>query len=204
MKDYCFVKISRGGSRPIWLFSPQSEEQVVEHFNVIFAREIADGVREHVRNGFIAAAGGRPENTATPWGKAVDAVVDNYHGVWILAANALENAVGNGRIKAFRDGEPILLADGVAETRLCGRDDIVETVFSDSLLYPPENEYTMYDVRFMRWNISLDGFGIRGDHWYAKVGNNDVCDSEGNMKWDTLDEAKAAARWFIDRINVKK
>ena len=40
--------------------------------------------------------------------------------------------------------------------------------------------------------------------WYAKIGKRDVYDSEGNMKWDTKDEAEKAAKWFLEEKLVKK
>lgn len=51
----------------------------------------------------------------------------------------------------------------------------------------------MKDVRYMQWNIH----GNKGTHWYAKIGNLDIKDKDGNMKWDTKPEAENAARWYI-------
>ena len=42
---YKFVKIQRKGSNDgHWYFKPESEEQVVEHFNKIFGSEIRETV----------------------------------------------------------------------------------------------------------------------------------------------------------------
>ena len=43
-------------------------------------------------------------------------------------------------------------------------------------------------VTYSRWP--------KGRHWYAKVGNEDVIDSEGNQKWNTKKEAQKAVRDF--------
>ena len=40
-------------------------------------------------------------------------------------------------------------------------------------------------------------------HWYAKIGNMDVRDEAGNMKWDTKEEAVKAAEWFCQYLNWK-
>ena len=45
----------------------------------------------------------------------------------------------------------------------------------------------------MQWNM----LGNKGTHWYAKIGKRDIHDSEGNMKWDTKEEAENAAEWYL-------
>ena len=44
------------------------------------------------------------------------------------------------------------------------------------------------ETRFLQWP--------KGTHWYAKIGVIDVVDKEGNMKWDTKEEAERASKWF--------
>lgn len=138
MEDYCFVKISRDGSRPVWLFSPQSEEQVNEHFKRVFLGEVVAGIVEHIEKSITVLAGGRPGAAVTPWCGAVDRIARKYTGDWNAACDALMKSTMDGRLKAFADGEPVLLADGVEEAMMRGGDRILETVFRDTLEYPSD------------------------------------------------------------------
>ena len=36
----------------------------------------------------------------------------------------------------------------------------------------------------------------KGTHWYAKVGNDDVVDEQGNQKWYTKKDAQKAVKFF--------
>lgn len=45
------------------------------------------------------------------------------------------------------------------------------------------------EVRYLQWP--------NGKHWYAKIGNDDVVDAQGNQKWSTKKEAEKAAEWFL-------
>lgn len=40
----------------------------------------------------------------------------------------------------------------------------------------------------------------KGTHWYARIGNDDVCDDDGNYKWNTKAEAKEAVKLQMSRI----
>ena len=53
----------------------------------------------------------------------------------------------------------------------------------------------------MKWD--MPSLNIKGVHWYAKIGNEDVRDKAGNMKWNTKEEAEEAARWFCQYLNWK-
>jgi hypothetical protein len=38
-------------------------------------------------------------------------------------------------------------------------------------------------------------------HWYAKIGSFDVVDQFNNQKWNSKEEAKEAAVWFVKNYN---
>jgi hypothetical protein len=70
----------------------------------------------------------------------------------------------------------------------------------NELIYPREAQYHLDEVRYMQWDVP----GVsKGVHWYAKVGNFDIVDEKGNQKWDTKEEAMAAAEWFCQELNYK-
>ena len=59
---YKFVKIQRKGSNDgHWYFKPESEEQVVEHFNKIFGSEIRDGVHDHFEHSHLILDKSEPD-----------------------------------------------------------------------------------------------------------------------------------------------
>lgn len=66
--------------------------------------------------------------------------------------------------------------------------EVLEEVISDVYKFP-EEKYTKWDIKISQW--------VNGKHWYAKVGNVDVHDNGGNMKWDTYDEAEKWAKAYI-------
>lgn len=104
-------------------------------------------------------------------------------------ANRLLHEAMNGRLKSVANGKEIYLENGVRE--FGGKaDDIIETVYSDDLVYPDEKKPTFDDVRFIQWT--------GGEHWYAKVGNIDIVDENGNQKWSTRKEAEDAARKWLE------
>lgn len=199
--DYRFVKIKRG-DKSSWWFNPRTEEQLLEHFEKIFGAEIRDGVQDYIQSCHKVADKSEPEgywiyhaHPVTPFNKAVEAITYVHGGYWIAHAASLENQVLNNRVKAFERGDEMYLDNGVVETRLVNGDEIIEERFEDDLIYPVETQCRIEDVRYMQWNEPE--MGIKGSHWYAKIGKTDIRDKEGNMKWDTKKEAEKAAKWFI-------
>lgn len=193
---YKFVKIRPKNSdkKGYWYFVPNSIEQVQEHFTKIFGQEISAGVKDK----FGSTKYKHPE---TAWRLGVDTLNMFSGNPWVVDAVNLENQVLHNRINDFLKYKDIYLADGVQQFMY--RDDlfeIVEEVYSEILSYPREAQYHIEEVRYMQWEVP--GFP-KGEHWYAKIGNMDVRDKEGNMKWNTKEEAEAAAEWFCTELNFK-
>jgi len=67
------------------------------------------------------------------------------------------------------------------------RYNVLEIIEKDKLIFPQIKKLS--DVRYIKWPA--------GKHWYAKIGNLDILDSEGNQKWDTKKEAIKAAKEFL-------
>ena len=178
-----------------WYFVPNSIEQVKEHFNKIFGQEIGAGVKDKI--------GSIQENKhpETAWRHAVD-ITNRFSGnPWVVDAINLENQILNNRINDFLEFGKIYLADGVQQF-MYREDlfDIVEEIDSEILSYPKEAQFHIEEVRYMQWDVP--GFP-KGEHWYAKIGNMDVRDKAGNMKWNTKEEAVKAAEWFCQYLNWK-
>lgn len=210
--DYRFVKIrrKRSESNGTWYFNPRTEEQVIEHFKTVIGAEIRDGVKDYTNGSVKVEDKSKPEgyriyhsHPTTPWARAVEPYWHLTGGMWIEASIRLENELYRQRLESFRSCNEMYLDNGVVETRLADGDEIVEERFEKSLVYPMDAGVRIEDVRYMQWNMpDLD---MKGEHWYAKIGNRDIVDKDGNMKWNTKAEAEEAAKWFIDnKVSCKR
>ncbi len=197
---YKFVKIrmkyGAENKQAWWYFIPDSIKQVTEHFEKIFGQEIHAGIKDKM------AAIEYNKHPETGWRHAVD-VLNMFSGnTWLEDAVKLENQVFQNRIKDFLKYGKIYLADGVQQL-IFNEDvhEIVEEVECDELIYPREAHFHIEEVRYMQWDVP--GYP-KGEHWYAKIGNMDVKDKQGNMKWNTKEEAEKAAEWFCQELNWQK
>lgn len=195
---YRFVKIRPKdipGKKGVWYFVPNSIEQVQEHFTKIFGQEISAGVKD--KFGSIM----ENKHPETAWRCGVD-ILNRFSGnPWVVDAVNLENEVLHNRIDDFLKYGDIYLADGVQQFMY--REDmfeIIEDIECEMLSYPREAQYHFEEVRYMQWEVP--GYP-KGEHWYAKIGNMDVRDKDGNMKWNTKEEAMKAAEWFCQELNWK-
>lgn len=195
---YHFVKIrpkDKPEKKGFWYFVPNSIEQVQEHFNKIFGQEISAGVKDKI--------GSIQENKhpETAWRYAVDITNKISGNPWFVDAVNLENQVLHARINDFLEFGKIYLADGVQQF-MYQEDlfEIIEEVDSEILSYPREAQFHIEEVRYMQWDVP--GFP-KGEHWYAKIGNLDIRDKDGNMKWNTKEDAVKAAEWFCQYLNWK-
>lgn len=201
--NYRFVKIKRGTEKSgNWYLNPRTEEQVVEHFKTIIGAEIRDGIKDYTKSLHKIEDSSKPEgffiyheHPVTPWSRAVEPYWHLNGGMWIEASIKLENELYIQRLESFRSGKEMYLDNGVVETRLVDGDEIIEERFEDTLKYPEESSIRLEDVKYMKWD--MPDLHIKGTHWYAKIGKRDIVDKDGNMKWDTKEEAEKAAEWFI-------
>ena len=201
-RTYKFVRVRRKGTDEYgtWYFKPMSIEDVDLHWKEICGSEIKDHVMERFEKSCLVEQDGKEPYISTPhptthFGMAVEAYMQVVNGNYALGMLELENIAYQTRMKSFVNGEDIYLANGMTVYLIDGRFfEIAEEVESERFSYPTKKDWTIDDVRYMQWNM----LGNKGTHWYAKIGKRDIYDSEGNMKWDTMAEAKEAARWFLE------
>ena len=192
--SYKFIKVQMkaapDGKQPtgFWLFEPQSEQQILEHWEKyarstigegarILTKKIFSGTKGHFRNDFERAV----ETWQTSTGDGL------LNSMARIEREALKN-----RLRSFREGRRIYLNHSIQVVTVDSRfADIVNTTERDVLTFPDEDKPTMDDVRFIVW--------AGGEHFYAKIGKLDVVDEQGNQKWNTKREAEAAARWYIEK-----
>ena len=203
-KKYRFVRIHSKGSDEYgtWYFKPQSIDDVNLHWNVICGAEIKAHVNERFEKLVLVERDGeepyfRVPHPTTQFGMAVDAYMQVCNGIYALGMLEVENIAYQSRINSFKQGEDIYLANGMTVYMLNDNFfEIAETVEKETFAYPTKKVWKLDDVRYMQWNM----LGNKGTHWYAKVGNRDVVDSDGNMKWNTRAKAEDAARYFLSEI----
>jgi hypothetical protein len=64
--------------------------------------------------------------------------------------------------------------------------EILEERLSNELVFPVTSEK---DIKISKWP--------NGTHYYAKIGNQDVVDDKGNVKWNTVEQAKKEAVKYL-------
>lgn len=204
---YTFRKIKLAGwDKPQWYLLATSITDVLDHFNTVCKREIADGCKEYVEESIITKNGDiwhpHPD---TPWGVGVDVLANTLNIPWVEAAVRLENETLQDRLNTYRDNKCVhlYLADNLTYFgEYDGMDiEVLEEMYMQELEYPITHVFTYDDIRTMKWDIP--GMHIRGTHYYAKVGKYDVIGPDGSMKWDTESEAMRAGMWWVDEYNRK-
>lgn len=198
---YKFTRVHRKGTDEygIWYFKPRSMDDLKLHWTTVCWGEIRRHVDERFEKSvLVEREGGEPyihaPHPTTQFGIGVDAYVSVANGNYALGMLELENMAWRSRKESFEKGRDIYLAEGMTVYEIDDRFfEIAEEVEKEEFAYPSNKDWTMDDVRYMQWNM----LGNRGTHWYAKIGKRDVYDSEGNMKWETKEEAEKAAEWFL-------
>ena len=183
--SYCFVKIKLNNwNHSQWYFKPRSVQDINDFFSVVVRSEIRDGIQDLMK-------GGHPRSA---WGQGVEAMRCAEGGFgWLEGSCRLEDQTYRDRVRAYLDGKEPLFSNGMQWLDMTCVDDILEERERETLTFPAT--YTIEDVRYMQWGLP----GNKGKHWYAKVGNLDIRDEGGNMKWDTKVEAEQAAEWFLKK-----
>ena len=72
-------------------------------------------------------------------------------------------------------------------------ENVEATVYMNNLIYP---NYKINDIVVKKWTPD-------SKHYYARIGNIEVSEGEGNnkiIKWDTYDEAYAVALRYCEEL----
>ena len=192
--DYKFIKVQskslpdNAEAKGYWLFCPQTEEQLIEHWNKYVKPVISDGSRKLTKKIFSGTKG----HFTNDFEQAVEVWMNSTNDSLIVSMLQIENEAFRNRLQMFRSGREIYLSHSIqvvtVDTRFV---DILTTTERNVLTFPDEERPEMKDVRFIVWE--------GGVHYYAKIGKLDIVDKDGNQKWNTRAEAESAARWYINR-----
>ncbi len=183
---YTFVKFKNSND---WFFKPNNINDVYEHFEVFSCAYMNEGVGMLIKRIFNQDEIGHFSNTFAQ-------VVDLYrqlHPCSIFEAlTTIKLETLESHIKSFTKYPDSTYYNNnlvVYNTK----DEPVEIIHSEKLVFPVKSKPTMEDVKYLKWGEAYNGF-----HVYAKVNGMDVVDKDGNQKWNSQKEAENAAKWFIE------
>ena len=192
--NYKFIKVQSKSlpdnteAKGYWLFCPQTEEQLMEHWNKYVKSVISDGSRKLTKKIFSGTKG----HFTNDFEQAVEVWMNSTNDSLMVSMVRIENEAFQNRLRMFRSGREIYLSHSIqvvtVDTRFV---DILTTTERNVLTFPDEDKPEMKDVRFIVWE--------GGVHYYAKIGKLDIVDKDGNQKWNTRAEAESAARWYINQ-----
>jgi len=123
------------------------------------------------------------EKTGKPRVKASFSFLSNY----------ASNIITECRFREVSNGNKIVINKNNGWFVLSDSYEIDDTKYCDEYVFPC---FTEKDIVVKQWT--------KGTHYYAKVGNKDVVDKDGKMKWDTYDEAKEQALMYLKRYIGKQ
>ena len=195
---YTFVRIKhkRNKSYGSWYLKPESIEQIDEHWHKVCSPYMIEG-RLDFNQGYKVLDGKLHQRGKHLTNHFAGGVLDRimlFGGSYAEQSTILENQAYKARVDMFGKYD-IYLSNGMPVFIMNPSFEIVETKESDEIAYPEQTEWLINDARYMKWP--------NGQHWYAKISTYDVRDKDGNMKWDTIEEAESAVAWFVKECNKK-
>jgi hypothetical protein len=182
--SYTFVKIkdTHYNIDYPWILECNNIETLMEHTEKYMGTTIEKGVKDWFdinKNSTTTKDGYRyvPHMT-TYWCSHVKTLMDINGSSFIEQSTKLENQVFQGKLKQLFNGKTLYLREFGSYMVDSDSHVITNKIVTDKMVYP---EYSEKDITIKQWS--------GGTHYYAKIGNMDVVDEDGNQKWDTYDEA---------------
>lgn len=185
---YHFVKVKtkdKDDSEGTWLLEADSLRVINEHFKKYVGAEIKQGMKE-----IISRISGKIGHYSNKFASTVDMMMQFSNEPYIVVAAKLENEMLQTRLKGYANGREQYLSDSLSVIIMSPHLEIIDEEYKDEMVFPHEERPTLDDVKYSTW------YG--GKHYYAKIGKIDIVDRDNNQKWNTLNEAKEAAKWYIE------
>jgi len=188
---YTFVKIQDtypNIKEPIqhgWMFKATTAEDIVEFHERIGSNNMALGFNDVLR------ADLDKKHLKTEEGSAIKQLSNIKDTDLITTTMMLDEQIFNSKIKMMvKYGCIYIRPSGSYMAPVKGVEEL-DTITKNELIYP---EYTEANIRINQFQ--------GGQHYYAKIGNLDVVDEDGNQKWNTFKEAKRQALLFLEKENT--
>ena len=210
-RKYKFVRFKNktGDEHSDWWFIAETQQDVIEHTEKFFKSAMQQGLDTNLTKSI--------QSIKHPWFNDADpnhfshpeTIAENAIQIetrlkykelcpmtmW-QGANSLFDSVFEFRMKDVKKRK-LYLGPEVKEFAYTDDNpfyDICEIIEKDTLEYPAA-VCILDNVKYLQWP--------GGEHWYAKIGNDDITDYKGNQKWNTKREAEEAAKWYI-KENIQR
>lgn len=181
-----------------WYLKPETEQDVLDHFNKVMGREFRLGFEDrkegtHIIKGINDSS--KPEimlnHPSNPWRIAVEMEERMKNQSWLGAADSLEKRTLQDRLKLQREGRTLYLSNNL--TYFVPNDknpmQVIDEVWKEELVYPSK-----YDFDSARCVLNLDG------RWEVYIGDTQVRDEYGRTSWSIRSYAMEMARKFCNKI----
>ena len=167
---YKFVKFqdsNQKGEFP-WMLECEDIKLLIEH---------SEKYNGHLIRGFESLIS-NDYDESTQHGKAIQCIAKSEGTSIIVAAMSMENRVFQGKLRTINSCGKIFLRENGSYCINQSSFTIINTIIKDDIKYP---NYTKSDIKVSQWK--------NGTHYYAKIGNMDIVNKNGNQKWNSYDEA---------------
>lgn len=181
-----------------WYLKPETEQDVLDHFNKVMGREFRLGFEDrkegtHIIKGINDPS--KPEimfnHPSSPWRIAVEMEELMKNQSWLGAADSLERRTLQDRLKLQREGRTLYLSNNL--TYFVPNDknpmQVIDEVWKEELVYPSK-----YDFDSARCVLNTDG------RWEVYIGDTQVRDEYGHTSWSIKSYAMEMARKFCNKI----
>lgn len=165
-----------------WYLYCDSCECLVEHFKKYIKPEISKGFDDGLNHAKTGA------HYKTSWASLVDLMSSVNNKSFLEQSLGLENKMFESRMKMIQTDGACLLTDGLTVMPITVFEVIDECNMSE-MIWPT---YSESDIKVICWP--------GGTHFYAKIGNMDVVDSDSNQKWNSWDVAYEKAKEFLNKL----
>lgn len=186
--SYKFVKLhdTRTGLDYPWILECKNMATLMEHTEKCMGHTIREGVQDwfdkqkqsiKLKEDYTYV----PHYT-TRWAGVAQSFAEMKGTNFIKESTLLENEVHKGKSFAVIEGKTLYLREMGSYMVHTDSIEVTDIFESDTLVYP---EYAESDIKITKWPS--------GSHFYAKIGNMDVIDKDGNQKWNTHKRAYEVA-----------
>lgn len=179
---YRFVKIkdTRLQQKNIWPWVLLCDDSftLIKHTEKYMATSIEDGIKDIFSND--------RNDISSNWGKSIQQYLDIKGGSPVDISITLENKVFQGKQRCLELNHTLLLRSNGSYSVLTDDLEIINTIEKEKMVYP---SYSESDIKISQWP--------GGNHYYAKIGEMEVSDNSGNIKWNTSKQAYEIALSYL-------
>lgn len=188
-----------------WMFIPQSKQDVIDFYNKYTCKicdkeikQVFESIRKNADNNLVKNSTKMLfdcDHPTSPWQQALDILInfssENKSPLYNMIK--IQKDIYDSRLDIFNKGV-VLMYDEDGMRSIPYIEDIhniIDEKMMSTIEFPKLHRPSKDDIRIISWP--------GGNHYYAKVGNEDVV-VDGVQKWNTREEAVIAAKQYIDNL----